>query len=511
MEVSNSIHINGKRMFVSSVISESFVFKASDLTSHTVSVNMSDDGLVSLKIDGEAISSYKKEIVDSHSIDDYVEKLHQRLIGAYERLSDYYLKMYSKTLKVQDEKEIEKLINELKCQKYIEKPFDLKKPELNEIESDLKVEAEGEGFTDSEEIERYVDSHIEECYNYRFLKWEKLRSFYEDIQQVVSKSKNDIYRRQYEEQKRNLLDILEGNSEYVNKRMHELETKLDLPFPTDIDYVYYPSEGQMDIEFESPVSISIPQKRVCMSETGKQVIVRTTPDEDKINQTRCKLATILYIAGSIWNITPKIKKITITNWQLKNQIGWSWVSLERDEFKKMDLDSIDILEAFKNIKHVFDFKKYSLHPMRSGLFEYAIHEGGYNDKVLLRFVNKKAPFGQQTYNKKNVELPKMEEDACTPSINDMDCGYNLSVRPNYDKSFVNWCYRLMEYEDCSLSMFLKDFGMSLDRAKFFMEQLLYLHFVGGKANDGTRKVLIHSENELEYKLSWIFPNESWKY
>ena len=53
--------------------------------------------------------------------------------------------------------------------------------------------------------------------------------------------------------------------------------------------------------------------------------------------------------------------------------------------------------------------------------------------------------------------------------------------------------------------------MSMDRAKDFMYKLLYLNMVSGKDQNGNRKVLIETENELEYKLSWIFPNDSWRY
>ena len=88
---------------------------------------------------------------------------------------------------------------------------------------------------------------------------------------------------------------------------------------------------------------------------------------------------------------------------------------------------------------------------------------------------------------------------------------NLSIKPDFDYSFANWCLELIKHKECSLELFVKDFGMSLNAAKAFMGMLLYVRFVGEKYGDGRRKVLVSTEAELEYKLSWIYHNESWKY
>lgn len=498
-------------MAISSMISESFVFKASDLSSHGVSVDMTDDGVVTVKIDGVVNSSYRKEVVDSHVLDDYIEKLHQRLISGYERLSVFYLKMYSKTSKVRSNQDLDELIGSLELKKYEEKPFEVKKPELSEIESDLKIEAEGKELTEQAEIEKYIASHIEDSYNYRLLKWDELRGFHEEVQQIVARAANEKYQKQFEERKRHLLEIKEGDPIYIKKKIKELESTLNLPFSTDIDYAYCSDTGQIDIDLETPTTISIPRKKVCILDSGKHEIVRTSQQEDLINQTRCKLASMFYIAGSIWNITPKIKRINITNWQIKGQVGRCWLSFDRENFAKLDMQNLNLLEACNEFKHVFDIKDYVLQSMRLNIFEYAIQEGRFDDSTLLKYVNRIKTIENRSYKASEIETPKLNEVKSTPSINDMDCGYDLSRKPVIDKSFANWCYKLIEYERCSLRLFLTDFGFSLDRAKEFMYQLLYLHFVGDKNNEGQRKVLVQTENELEYKLSWIFPNDSWKY
>ena len=511
MEIRDSISITGKRMAISSLISESFVYKASDLSSHGVSVDMTDEGVVTVKIDGQTNSSYKKEIVDSHILDEYIERLYLRLISGYEKLAVFYLKMYAKNSKVRFEQDLDNLINSLELKKYTVSPFELKTPDISEIESDLRVEAEGEDIIDESEIEKYIASHIEDSYNYRLMKWERIKKYHDEVQKVVERVVNEKYQKQYDDRKRFLQEVKAGESLYIKKRMKALESAIDLPFSTDIDYVYYPETGQIDIDFESPTTISIPQKKICMTDSGKQEIVRTSPKENNINQTKCKLSAIFYIAGSIWNITPKIKRINITNWQIKGQVGRCWFSFERDSFSTLDFQNLNIIEICEKVKHVFDIKDYLLQPMRLNIFKYAINEGHYDDNTLIKFVSRIKTIESKSYKKADIEVPKVEEGNSTPSINDMDSGYDLSKKPYIDKSFANWCYKLIEYEKCSLKLFLTDFGFSIDRAKLFMNQLLYLHFVGEKNSEGQRKVLIQTEAQLEYKLSWIFPNESWKY
>lgn len=511
MEVKGNINIECKRLSVASVISESFVYETSDMTSHGISIDMTSDGVVTIKIDGSTSSSYKKEILDSHVTDSHIEKLYQRLIGAYETVTTYYFRMYVKPSKVRQESDITSLINNLECKKYVEFPFDIKKPELSEIEADLKIEAEGEEFESDAEIEKYIASRIEDCYNYRIIKWENLKKYHHEVQEIIAEAENKKFQEQYESRKKALLDIIAGDAEYFKKKMEGLKDSLSLPFPTDIEYVYNPEDGLVEIVFDSPSNIPIPQKKVCISESGKQEIVKTTPEENTINQTKNIIAVMFYLASSIWNITTRIKTINITNWQLRNQVGRCWISFERDSFAKLDLESINVIEACKNVKHVFDLKNYTLQPMRINLFEYAIKEGHYDDSTLLKYVNKINSIEKKSYSKDNVETLQVEKSNSSPSINDMDYGYDLSKKPLFDKSFANWCYELIKHKKCSLDLFVKNYGWSLDRAKDFMYKLLYLHFVGGKDSVGERKVLIESENELEYKLSWIYPNESWKY
>ena len=498
-------------MSVSSMISESFVYKTTDLESHVISVNMSESGIVTIKIDGSEESSYRKEILESHAIDIYVEKLHKRLAGAYSSTYDYYLKMHAESEKTYRESEVESLMKDLTYEIYKEKPFELKKPEITEIESDLKIDAEGEGIVIPSDVDKYVATHIEESYNYRISKWEKLKTYHSHVQSVIARIENEK-KKQFHESVINALQAkLDGNPDYINKKIKELEATLILPFSTDIDYSYNTDTGQLDIEMDSPLTISIPQRKICLSDAGKIQIVKTNPTEDVLNQTKSKISSIFYIAWAFWNITTKIQTINITNWQIRNQVGLCWFSFNRSFFEDLDPACADVIELCKDVNHVFDLKDYSLSPIRCNLFEYAIREGKYDDSTLLKFANKAKKIENKPVSKNKVEEPFIESSNNSSSINDLDFGYDLTRKPNFGSSFANWCYKLIENDECSLTMFIKDYGMSLDTAKDFMGKLLYMNFVGGKYGDGRRKVLIRTEAELEYRLSWVYHNESWKY
>lgn len=510
MDIKGRVNIKGQRMSVSSMISESFVYETSDMSSHVVSINMSDTGKASVKIDGIENSSYRKEIMESHLIDIYVEKLHKRLAKAYESLSDYYLNMHTKSEKTWKEKDIKAQLHSLKCVNYEAKPFELEKPSITDIESDLRNDAEAEIIIDQNGIDKYIASHLEDSYNYRLSKWDNLKRYHTYVQSIIARNENEKNRKQFEANKNALKSIIDGDPTYISKKIKELEETLILPYSTDIDYTYFPDSGILNIDMESPLIVNIPQKKVNVSDSGELQIVKTTPTEDKINQTRSKISSIFYIAWSLWNISTKIHKITIKNWQIKNQIGICWFSLDRSYFENIDPSHADIFELCKEVKHVIDLKDNSLSTLRYNLFQYAINEGKYDDLTLLKFANKASRIANTPSGKNRIELPIVDNGKEPSSVNDLDYGYNLTVKPNFDYSFANWCMELINYKECSLEMFVKQFGMSLDRAKDFMGKLLFLHFVGSKYDDGKRKVLISSENELEYRLSWIYPNESWK-
>lgn len=511
MDIKGKINIKGRRYSVSSIISESFVYAASDLTNHVVSVNMSDSGRVTVTIDGSDVSSYKNEVLEAHVIDAYIEKLHKKLAGAYDSVSLYYLRIHTKADKTYTENELVNQINSLKCEQYEEKPFTIKKPEIGEVETDLVVDATGEDIKDQNEIDKYVAEHIEDSYNYRIIKWENLKKYHSYVQSIIAQIVNDKNKREYEAERNSLQAIVDGDPKYIEAKFKEFETTLMLPFTTDVEFLYSSDTGAVDIDMETPLHVSVSRKKMRISDSGKIEIIKTTHTEDVLNQTISLFSSIFYIAWNIWNISTKIKKINITNWQIKGKTGICWFSLERGYFEKLDPANVDIIEICKGVKHVFDLKNNSLSPLRYNLFAYAINEGKYDNTTLLKFANTASRVANAPAGKSRIETPILEDGKTPKSINDYDCGYNLSFKPHFDHWFANWCFELVKYNECSLELFVKDFGMTIDVAKNFMRMLLYVRFVGEKDADGNRKVLVGSESELEYKLSWIYPNESWKY
>lgn len=511
MDIKGKINIKGRRYSVSSIISESFVYAASDLTNHVVSVNMSDSGRVTVSIDGSDSSSYKNEVLEAHVIDSHIEKLHKKLAGAYDSVSLHYLKIHTKADKTFIESELVSQINSLKCEQYEEKTFTIKKPEMAEVEADLLVDAAGEEIKEQNEIDKYVATHIEDSYNYRLMKWESLKKYHSYIQSTLAQIVNEKNKREYEAKRNALQAVVDGEPKYIEAKFKELETTLMLPFTSDIEYLYSSDTGIVDIDMESPLIVSVPQKKMRISDSGEIEIIKTTHTEDVLNQTISVFSSIFYIALNIWNISTKIKQINITNWQIKGKTGICWFSLERGYFEILDPANLDIIEVCKGVKHVFDLKDNTLHPLRYNLFKYAIDEGNYDNTTLLKFANTANRVANAPTSKSRIETPKLDDGKISMSINDFDCGYDLSCKPDFDHWFANWCFELIKHKYCSLELFVKDFGMTIDSAKYFMRLLLYVHFVGEKNTEGSRKVLVGSESELEYKLSWIYPNESWKY
>ena len=82
--------------------------------------------------------------------------------------------------------------------------------------------------------------------------------------------------------------------------------------------------------------------------------------------------------------------------------------------------------------------------MRAELFEYAIKNGKYDDNILLEFTNYSKSIAEKAKTVA-VDLPNLSDANSHQSINDNDYGYNLSIKPQYDKSFVSFSYKLLNY------------------------------------------------------------------
>ena len=473
MSGTKTISIKGQRLSISSIISESFVYKTSDRESHAVSVDMSDNGMVTIKVDGKQQSSYLKEIIESGLVDNYISRLYSRLAGAYQKLNDYYLFPYKDNEPVLDESDIKAMIDNLTCEQYHPNTFDLVKPDIQSVECDLLEEAKMDNIEDPLEVEKYIADHVEDSYKYRLLKWESIRNFHDEIESIKGKQINDQYKVQYEKRKEELVNIIKGEDNFVDIRIKELEEILAIPFSTEIRYDYDKRSGKLSLELESTSPIKVPDKKAITLPKGDLQVVKISDEEMKLNQTISMISYMFHVAWSFMNISTNIKEISITLWKLRNQAGWCWFLFTRDEFSNIKLDINNIVDQCKKVNHVFDLSNYGIMPMRAELFEYAIKNGKYDDNILLEFTNYSKSIAEKAKTVA-VDLPNLSDANSHQSINDNDYGYNLSIKPQYDKSFVSFSYKLLNYKVCSIKLFIKDFGMSMDRAKDFMYKLLYL-------------------------------------
>lgn len=480
------------------------------MEAHAISVDMSEEGAVTVKVDGKQESGYLQEIKESGVIDKSIENLYSQLLSAYKKMDDYYLYPCRSLPTIVFKEDVEKKIRKLRCKKYQKEPLILPQPALVDIEVELKEEARNRGITEPLEIEKFVAEYATDNYNYRLIKWENINKFYTGIQDALENKINSDYKAQYEQEKAALIDVIDGSPSTIDKGMKELESTLKIPFSTEISYAYDQNLGKLDLTLEMVTKYTIPRKKAIVNSKGTIDLFNLTGEEYTHRQSLSIISYLFYIAFNTWDLSPKIKEVNITLWQLKNQTGWCWFTFKRDQFKETNFSKFDIIEQCKTVQHVFDLQQSNLFPIRSNLFEYAIQKGFYNDKTLIDYATRTATPSISKYTDK-VDKPTFEPSISSTSLNDMDTGYNFTHKPRFDSYFAHFCFNLIGYDSCSIQMLVTEFNKSLDEAKDIMGKLVYAHLVGGKDSSGSRPLLFHTERELEYKLSWLYSTDVWNY
>ena len=504
--IKGSIEITGQHLMVVPMISDSFLFEASDKSSHVATINLNSKGSSVLKIDGSEFSAYCLEAKKNTAYRQKLNGLYRKLAIAYEMVSDSYLNMYKDVDAVISYNLLMEEVNSLSLERYQPIKFELPYPEEKDIEFDLIKEAEN----GNEDVNIFLLKNNEKALTYRRMKWEEIKEYHNYIFDYIESKENKKNLELYNYKKQHFSNILAGEESYVKAEIESIAKRIKIPFSTKMDYMYDQKTGILDLDIYAPVRILVPDSKAIIKTNGTLVIEKLNKKEIEYNETRSLLSSSFYIAWSLWNISTSIKTIRITTWSFKNEHGLCWYEFPRDNFANLKPNNFDVVLVSENFKHVFMIENLKLKPIYETEFKLSILKGKYEIESLHDFSSQIKRIGEEPAENCIVAKEDFSAEAkmlaSEYSINAEDGNYDMTSPPYYNESFKNFTYQLLGKSHCSLKMFVEEFHMTLSHAKEMMKILVQSGLVGNKDDLGSRRIVYSTENELEFRLSWIFPN-----
>ncbi len=166
----------------------------------------------------------------------------------------------------------------------------------------------------------------------------------------------------------------DGDHDFVCSSIEELVQSYDLPMEFFVEFVYNENEHKVLIDLDLPEVEDIPLKKVGTTPSGKRTVKSKTQKDIREDYANCICGLSQYIAGTIFNVSPKIECVEITGYTQRPDAKTSLitdqyvlvVSYDRTTFGKVDYEQLSALQIinffkhYKNMSKTFVFKELDL-------------------------------------------------------------------------------------------------------------------------------------------------------
>ena len=254
-------------------------------------------------------------------------------------------------------------LNNLKAEEYHKKEFDMPMPTEENVKADLLKIATKEiksiaVWSLKKKREEYVNSKYDEIYKNRYDYWKKQKEEFEENEKKLEIENNIKFKEEYENKKKYLKNIIAGDSDCVCNDIDLWFSELEMPFECNISYDYRKNENLLLIDLDLPEIEDFPNQKAVQLANGNMKLKDKTQAELYSDYKNYVFGLALFIVGNIFNISPKIQKITISSYtqrrDRKGQINDDYVysiKFDRDKLSEMNLikgDSFNICMNFEN-------------------------------------------------------------------------------------------------------------------------------------------------------------------
>ncbi|WP_291104406.1 MULTISPECIES: DUF4236 domain-containing protein [unclassified Flavobacterium] len=296
--------------------------------------------------------SYKKVVYDltesrKNSIDEETEK---------------FINIFKYTPEIITENIFQTELDNLKPKTYNVKKFDIIKPEIELIKSDLEIIAKKNikkvFFWKNKKMRQdFVDENLQKTFKEKTNEWESKNKEFNENEKYTKDTKDKEYLAEYLKIKNELEKILLGDNDYIESKIESIIGEITLPVEFTLDYKYL--EQNLKINLDLPEIEHMPTEKASLLSSGKISIKNKSQKELKQEYSQCVSGIAFFLAGTFYNISPKITNIIVSgytqrlnklNGKAEDQYIYS-IKFTREIFSSLNIKAINSLEAFGNFEN----------------------------------------------------------------------------------------------------------------------------------------------------------------
>lgn len=311
----------------------------------TATVQVDSLGNYEIMVNGSRSSSQENSAKRDADYKPAVNDISQKMVVAFEKRDAEFTAMHKKAARMQKLSEHQKKFEALSPQQYLRESFPLSRPMREDLRRELEAEAEirFSDLYDDKRKERttFVHEHEKEAMAARFRAYEEIQSFFSDLQDDKEIRANDSFQKEYERQKKEIEDYINGEAAQTERNIRMILGELSLPYSVHISCNYNEKLGLLDTDIEFHGDMNLPSKKANILSTGKISVKDKLVKEMEQFKTETIVSMIYYVAASLFNSAINIRTQRVTVWLDGKREGLVWIQFDRAKFAKLSMRTVN--------------------------------------------------------------------------------------------------------------------------------------------------------------------------
>lgn len=311
----------------------------------TATVQVDSLGNYEVMVNGSRFSTQENSAKRDAAYKPAVGDISIKMVSAFEKRDAEFTAMHKKAARMQKLSERQKKIDALSPQQYERESFPLSRPRREDVRRELESEAETSivALYEDKRNERaaFVNEHEKDAMAARFRAYEEVQVFFNDLQDDKEARANIIFQKEYERQRKEIEDYINGESSVTERNIRMILGELSLPYRIGISCDYNVTLGLLNTEIELQNDLNLPTNKTNILASGKISVKDKLVKEMEQFKTETIVSMIYYVAASLFNAAINIRTQRVSVWLEGKREGLIWIQFDRNSFSKLSMRTVN--------------------------------------------------------------------------------------------------------------------------------------------------------------------------
>lgn len=309
-------------------------------------------GNYEVMVNGSRFSSQENSAKRDAAYKPAIGDISIKMVSAFEKRDAEFTAMHKKAARMQKLSEHQKKIDALSPQQYERESFPLSRPRREDVRRELESEAETSivALYEDKRNERaaFVNEHEKDAMAARLRAYEEVQAFFIDIQDDKEIRANALFQKEYERQKKEIEDYINGEPSLTEQNIRMILGELTLPYRVEICCDYNENLGLLNTDIKFYGDMNLPTNKTNILASGKISVKDKLVKEMEQFKTETIVSMIYYVAASLFNASINIRTQRITVWLDGKREGLIWIQFDRNQFSKLSMRTVNPMLNYYN-------------------------------------------------------------------------------------------------------------------------------------------------------------------